>query len=177
MHGIGPIKFTGYGGKPAIHIQERHACAPARNPLGKRRARGRRCKLQKNRGLVCTLQNFPRRPRIPIPFGRANQLIPPASTGSSGGTRQANGSLNKCASPERSARTNEKIRPMKTSLKVVSGKPNGQPADLKLSANLVFDYDEINGVNIVNRIAPADGAKNSSYATGSLSASGPTTGY
>jgi hypothetical protein len=66
---------------------------------------------------------------------------------------------------------------MKTSLKVVSGKPNGQPADLKLSANLVFDYDEINGVNIVNRIAPADGAKNSSYATGSLSASGPTTGY
>jgi antitoxin (DNA-binding transcriptional repressor) of toxin-antitoxin stability system len=60
---------------------------------------------------------------------------------------------------------------------VVNGKPNGQPSDLKLSEDLVFDYDDINGVNIVNRIAPAVGAKSSAYATGPLSASGPTPGY
>jgi hypothetical protein len=38
---------------------------------------------------------------------------------------------------------------------VVNGKPNGQLADLKPNDKLVFSYDEINGVNVANRIAPA----------------------
>ncbi len=39
---------------------------------------------------------------------------------------------------------------------VVNGKPDGRLSDLKPDEKLVFNYDEINGVNIVNRIAPAE---------------------
>ena len=38
---------------------------------------------------------------------------------------------------------------------VINGKINGQLAGLKPNDKLVFSYDEINGVNVVNRIAPA----------------------
>jgi hypothetical protein len=38
---------------------------------------------------------------------------------------------------------------------VVNGKPDGKLGDLRLNDRLVFSYDEINGVNVANRIAPA----------------------
>jgi hypothetical protein len=37
---------------------------------------------------------------------------------------------------------------------VINGKIDGQLADLKPNDKLVFSYDEINGVNVANRIAP-----------------------
>jgi Cu/Ag efflux protein CusF len=37
---------------------------------------------------------------------------------------------------------------------VINGRPDGQLADLKPNDRLVISYDEINGVNVVNRIAP-----------------------
>lgn len=43
---------------------------------------------------------------------------------------------------------------------VVNGKPAGRLGDLKPNDRLVFNYDEINGVNVVNRIAPAEGRPN-----------------
>jgi hypothetical protein len=39
---------------------------------------------------------------------------------------------------------------------VINGKPDGKLADLKPNDRLVFNYDEINGINVVNRIAPVD---------------------
>ena len=39
---------------------------------------------------------------------------------------------------------------------VINGKPDGQLSDLKPNDKLVFNYDEINGVNVVNRIGPAE---------------------
>jgi Cu/Ag efflux protein CusF len=39
---------------------------------------------------------------------------------------------------------------------VINGKPDGQMADLKPNDKLTFSYDEINGINVVNRIAPAE---------------------
>jgi hypothetical protein len=42
---------------------------------------------------------------------------------------------------------------------VINGKINGQLADLKPNDKLVFSYDEINGVNVANRIAPAGTAQ------------------
>lgn len=38
---------------------------------------------------------------------------------------------------------------------VINGKPSGKLDDLKPNERLVFSYDEINGVNVANRIAPA----------------------
>ncbi len=38
---------------------------------------------------------------------------------------------------------------------VVNGKTDGKLSDLKPNEQLVFTYDEINGVNVVNRISPA----------------------
>lgn len=37
---------------------------------------------------------------------------------------------------------------------VLNGQLNGQLSDLKPNEKLVFNYDEVNGVNVVNRIAP-----------------------
>jgi len=37
----------------------------------------------------------------------------------------------------------------------LDGKGGGRFSDLKPNENLVFTYDDINGVNVVNRIAPA----------------------
>jgi Cu/Ag efflux protein CusF len=39
---------------------------------------------------------------------------------------------------------------------VISGKPDARLSDLKLGDKLVFSYDDVNGVNIVNRIATAE---------------------
>ena len=54
---------------------------------------------------------------------------------------------------------------------VINGKTDGQLGDLKPNDKLVFNYDEINGVNVVNRITPA-----AAQATGVVT-TGPTTGY
>lgn len=37
---------------------------------------------------------------------------------------------------------------------VINGKTNGKLSELKPDERLVFDYDSVNGVNVVNRIAP-----------------------
>jgi Cu/Ag efflux protein CusF len=39
---------------------------------------------------------------------------------------------------------------------VISGRPDARLSDLKLGDKLVFSYDDVNGVNIVNRIATAE---------------------
>ena len=44
---------------------------------------------------------------------------------------------------------------------MLHGKPDGKLADLKPEDRLVINYDEINGVNIVSRIAAATGETNS----------------
>jgi Cu/Ag efflux protein CusF len=41
---------------------------------------------------------------------------------------------------------------------VINGKPNGKLTDLRPGESLTFSYDNINGVNVVNRIAPANGS-------------------
>lgn len=41
---------------------------------------------------------------------------------------------------------------------VINGKPNGKLVDLRPGQSLTFSYDNINGVNVVNRIAPANGS-------------------
>jgi len=49
---------------------------------------------------------------------------------------------------------------------IVNGKSDAKLADLHPNQRLVFSYDEINGVNVVNRIATADSQKNASTAQG-----------
>jgi len=44
---------------------------------------------------------------------------------------------------------------------VINGRTDGQLGDLKPNDKLVFSYDEINGINVVNRIAPAEAQPNS----------------
>jgi hypothetical protein len=39
---------------------------------------------------------------------------------------------------------------------VLNGKPDGQLSDLRPDEQLEFSYDDVNGVNVVNRIAPAE---------------------
>ena len=39
---------------------------------------------------------------------------------------------------------------------VINGKPDGKLTDLRPGESLMFSYDEVNGVNVVNRIAPAE---------------------
>jgi len=48
---------------------------------------------------------------------------------------------------------------------VINGKTDGQLNELKPNDKLVLSYDEINGVNVVNRIAPAEAQPNSVAAT------------
>jgi len=50
---------------------------------------------------------------------------------------------------------------------VINGQPNGKLTDLRPQERLVFNYDAIDGVNVVNRIAPADQVQ--SHATDSAS--------
>jgi len=54
---------------------------------------------------------------------------------------------------------------------VVNGRTDGKLEDLKPNDKLSFSYDEINGVNVVNRIGPADMPPNS------VATSSPTAGY
>jgi len=54
---------------------------------------------------------------------------------------------------------------------VINGHINGRLADLRPEEKLVFSYDEINGVNVVNRIAPAQSQANP------VATSGPAQGY
>lgn len=44
---------------------------------------------------------------------------------------------------------------------IVNGKPDGRLNDLRLNEKLVLNYDEINGVNVVNRIAPVEARSDS----------------
>ncbi len=55
---------------------------------------------------------------------------------------------------------------------VINGKPNGKLTDLRPGESLTFSYDDVNGVNVVNRIAPAESKKNSV-----ASSTPPMTGY
>jgi hypothetical protein len=48
---------------------------------------------------------------------------------------------------------------------VINGRTDGQLSDLKPDDKLVFSYDEINGVNVANRIAPAEAQTNPVAAT------------
>lgn len=41
---------------------------------------------------------------------------------------------------------------------VINGKTDGKLSDLRPNDRLVFNYDEINGINVVNRIAPGKAA-------------------
>jgi hypothetical protein len=43
---------------------------------------------------------------------------------------------------------------------VINGKTNGKLTDLRPGESLRFSYDIVNGVNVVNRIAPANGSGN-----------------
>jgi Cu/Ag efflux protein CusF len=43
---------------------------------------------------------------------------------------------------------------------MINGKPDGHLSDLKLNDKLLFNYDEINGVNVVTRIGAADAPAN-----------------
>ena len=54
---------------------------------------------------------------------------------------------------------------------VVNGRTDGQLSDLKLNDKLLFSYDEINGVNVVNRIGPAEAPADN------VAVSPPPTGY
>jgi len=54
---------------------------------------------------------------------------------------------------------------------MLNGKPDGQLSDLKPDDKLVFSYNEVNGVNVVNRIAPA-GAQMNPVASTSAPATG-----
>ena len=51
---------------------------------------------------------------------------------------------------------------------VINGKTDGQLSDLKPNDKLVFTYDEINGINVVNRIAPAEAQANSATSTAQM---------
>jgi len=55
---------------------------------------------------------------------------------------------------------------------VINGKTDGRLSDLMPDDKLVFSYDEINGVNVVNRIAPAEARPSSVAATTSTPMSG-----
>ena len=54
---------------------------------------------------------------------------------------------------------------------VINGQPNGKLADLRPDEKVVFNYDEINGVNVVDRIAPASAASHN--AADHVAATGP----
>jgi len=51
---------------------------------------------------------------------------------------------------------------------VINGKTDGQLSDLKPDDKLVFTFDEINGINVVNRIAPAEAQANSATTTAQM---------
>lgn len=50
---------------------------------------------------------------------------------------------------------------------MVNGQPNGRMADLRPEQKLMFSYDDIDGVNVVNRIAPEESPVNHVATSGS----------
>lgn len=67
---------------------------------------------------------------------------------------------------ERMVRAKDTFSTMKFNLAddctiVINGKTNGKLSELRPNERLVFDYDSVNGVNVVNRIAPAEAQPNS----------------
>ena len=42
---------------------------------------------------------------------------------------------------------------------VLNGKPGAELRDIRLGDRLVLDYDQVNGINIVNRIATVEGRR------------------
>jgi hypothetical protein len=60
---------------------------------------------------------------------------------------------------------------------VINGRTDGQLGDLKPNDKLVFSYDEINGVNIVNRIAPVEAQTKSVASTTTPVSTAPMAGY
>jgi hypothetical protein len=48
---------------------------------------------------------------------------------------------------------------------VINGKTDGQLSDLKPDDELVLSYDDINGINVVNRIAPTEAQVNPTAGT------------
>lgn len=57
---------------------------------------------------------------------------------------------------------------------VINGRTDGKLSQLKPNERLVFDYDNINGVNVVNRIAPAEEQKNTLSTTMPVNPGYPT---
>jgi hypothetical protein len=55
---------------------------------------------------------------------------------------------------------------------VINGRTDGQLSDLKPNDKLTFSYDEINGVNVVNRIGPAETRRSSVASTSPAPMSG-----
>jgi hypothetical protein len=53
---------------------------------------------------------------------------------------------------------------------VINGKPDGHLADLRPNEKLALSYDEINGINVVNRIAPASEQTAPTAANGPMAA-------
>lgn len=49
---------------------------------------------------------------------------------------------------------------------IINGKPDGQLGDLRPNDKLVFSYDDLDGVNIVNRIAPSEPSSKNVVASG-----------
>lgn len=67
---------------------------------------------------------------------------------------------------ERTVRAKDTFSTMKFNLAddctiVINGKTNGKLSELKPDERLVFDYDSVNGVNVVSRIAPVETQPNS----------------
>lgn len=86
------------------------------------------------------------------------------------------GSLVAIDLPERTVKAREGFETRKFNLAdncaiVVNGKADGRMDDLKPEDRLVFSYDEINGVDVVNRIGPAPENKSTVVTTA------PVTGY
>ena len=82
------------------------------------------------------------------------------------------GSLVAIDLPERTVKAREGFSTKKFNLAdncviVINGKTDGRLDDLKPDERLVFKYDEINGVNVVNRIVLAEASPNSMVTTSS----------
>ena len=60
---------------------------------------------------------------------------------------------------------------------VINGKPDGRLTNLRPDEKLDFSFNDVNGVNVVNRIAPAENAASSAQVSGSVAGTTPMTSY
>ena len=60
---------------------------------------------------------------------------------------------------------------------VIQGKPKGRLADLRPDEKLDFSFNDVNGVNVVNRIAPSEIPTNSAQVGGSVAGNTPAPSY